>query len=339
MIFDFTIITKNIDGLCIYAINVLEKILKYNNFDDDIFLLHHSQQKKYGNQIKNLKIINNTTFHRMKIGFFLKDIYYSPTHHGPIFHKNKIITIHDLIPLIYRNKSLKQYIYYRYLLSESIYNTIKIITVSNYTKQMIVKYFNLSKRIDDILVIHNGTDIEKVKEIEVLNLPKKYLFFPGVHSDYKNYKNVVEAFKGLKNKDLFLVVTTTSPNIISYLSRYKFVKIYSNLSYNQIKYLYTHSKGVIYPSLIEGFGLPVLEAARLKKPVITTINSPMSEFIGDKNAIFVDPYSIDQIRNAIIAIEDTNLQPMINNAYQQTINLTWDNHYNKLRNVLIGLKT
>lgn len=327
---DFTIINK-IDGMSIYANKTLENI--YSSFKNDLFLFHYSYKKKILKEV-NYKKISNTILHRLNLGLFDKEFYYSPTHHAPIFNKNKILTVHDITPLILKDKSFKQYIYYKYFLRISIKYTRKIITVSEYTKKRLIENYSLLGRKNDIIVIHNATDIDEINEIEVKNLPEKYLFFPGVHSEYKNYKRVIEALENINDKELFLIITSNNEEIKKYCKEKENVIVVSRLSYGQIKYLYLHSIGLVYPSLIEGFGFPALEAARLNKPIITTKNSSMEELLGKKAAIYVNPYDIKDIKNAIEKLLHDNLSVMINTAYENTKHLIWEKNSKRVVEII-----
>lgn len=328
---DFTIINK-IDGLSIYANKILENI--YNHLDDVQFLFHKGYDNKALLEKINYEKIDSILRHRLKLGLFDREFYYSPTHHGPIFNKNKILTVHDITPLILKDKSFKQYIYYKYFLGTSIKYTKKIITVSEYTKKKLLEHYDLKGREKDIIVIHNATDIDEVQEIKVENLPEKYLFLPGVHSEYKNYKRVIESIEQLNILDLQLVLTTNSDEIKEYCKNYDFVQVLSKLEYGQIKYLYIHSIGLIYPSLIEGFGFPALEAARLKVPIVTTKGSSMEEFLKEGAALYVDSYSTDEIKKVILDLVNNDNSEMIEIAYQNTANLTWDKNANEVIEII-----
>lgn len=328
---DFTIINK-IDGISIYAKKILEHI--YKSFPDDLFLFHTNfKASDIRNKVKHINI-DNMLKHRLSLGLFDKEFYYSPTHHGSIFNKNKVLTVHDITPLILKNKSFKQYIYYKYFLRTSIKHTKKIITDSEYTKQKLLEKYNLKKRENDIVVIRAATDVDEVDEVGVNNLPKKYLLCPGVHSEYKNYKRIIQAFEELDMKDLDLVITTSANKVKEYCKNYSFVKVLSGLEYGQIKYLYLNSLGLIYPSLIEGFGLPALEAARLKIPIITTKGSSMEEFLKDGAALYVDPYSVKDISLGIKKLLNDDLNEMIHTAYENTKNLTWEETAKKVAKII-----
>jgi len=331
MILDFSIIGK-IDGISIYARNILQVI--YTQFLEEKFIFGKNFVDKDILQKTNHQIVDNMLIHRMKFGFATKELLYSPSHHGPIFQKNKIITIHDITPVLFKQKSFKQFIYYSLFLRLSVLNTLKIITVSHFTKDKLIKKYLLDRQRDNIIVIHNGTDIDSVKEETVEDLPQRYLFMPGVHSDYKNYKVVLAALADNTFDNLNLVLTSTNPEIIKYCKQYPFVKVVSNLNYNKIKYLYNNSLGLIYPSLIEGFGLPALEAARLRVPVITSKNSSMQEFLGEKAAFYVDPRNLDEIKESISKVVYQKSNYMLELAYKNTVDLTWSNTASKVLDVI-----
>lgn len=278
---------------------------------------------------KRLKLIRSVFVHRLSLGLALRarsrELYYSPTHHGPIFYRRKILTIHDISPLLIPSKSLKQHIYYRYLLRMSVRYCICIITVSRFTKALLEKHYGLPS--DKILVIPCGTDVEKVESAPMPELEQhKFFLMAGVASEYKNYRRVLEAWKLLDRQDLTLVITSNNPYIGAYCSAHRGVIVKSYVSFNEMVFLYRNAVALVYPSIMEGFGLPALEAARLGTPIITSKDSSMEEFLGKGNALFVDPIDVSGILAAMVQVADGRyLDAMLQGAHQATITLTWEN--------------
>lgn len=145
------------------------------------------------------------------------------------------------------------------------------------------------------------------EEIHVPLLPKDYLLFVGSFYERKNLNNVILAMKDAACQDIPLVVVGDGKPrykqmIIELVQQLKLdnqILILENVYNELLKQLYIRSKAVIYPSLYEGFGLPVIEAMRCGKPVITSNNSSLKE-IGTKACYLLDnPKDKNEISAAI----------------------------------------
>jgi len=327
MIFDFTIIKKDVDGLVVYAKSVYKELVEHFPVSENLYLFREGIGKKGVDKIKYIIL------HRIFGFFFSRKFYYSPTHHGPILNPNKAITIHDITPLLHPNKSFKQFVYYRILLTLSIRNSKRIYTVSEFSKKLIIDNFGVNSSL--VKVIHNGTDINLILAEPLVGVPSNYLLFVGIHSEYKNFELCYKAIRGI-SKDIPIVVVGNWFKIPLIVSNDEFVFQFSNLSYQNIRFLYENAKGLMYASTLEGFGLPALEAARLNCPVITSRNSPMHEFLGPLSARYVDPNSLDSIKSQIQSLlNDSELSFKLSlEAYQKTKNLTWKMHVQILANDL-----
>jgi glycosyltransferase involved in cell wall biosynthesis len=88
--------------------------------------------------------------------------------------------------------------------------------------------------------------------------------------------------------------------------------------------IYSLAQFVIYPSLFEGLGIPVLEAFRCGVPVLTSNQSSLPEVAGDA-ALIIDPYSCDQIANGIVqlASDEKLRETYIQKGYQQAKKFSW----------------
>ena len=336
MVFDFTILEQRLDGIGFYSKKIYDLLLN----DPEMNNVHNTLITRRGypldSKCRQKRIPRVHFFRFFNLGviraLFSDDLYYSPSHHGPVFYGNKIITVHDIIPLLYPRKSFKQYIYYNIFLRFSVRYSKKIITVSNFTKNLIIEYYKVPS--SNIEVIYNGTDIEGITPNEIKNFhDKNFLLMVGVNSEYKNYKKTIEALATIHESPR-LVITTSSQDTIDYCGNKPNVRALEYPTYNQIKWLYQNSMGVLYPSFMEGFGIPVLEAARLKKPVLTSDNSSMSEFLGKGAAIYVNPHETLSIAEGIKKLINNDTSSQVERAYENTKSLSWDRSFHRIRSLL-----
>ncbi len=130
-----------------------------------------------------------------------------------------------------------------------------------------------------------------------LGLVKPYILAVGTREPRKNLERLIEAWKPLKD-DIDLVIAgeagwdaTSTGTKLSELPQ---IKLLGKVDDTTLAVLYTNAEVFAYPSLYEGFGLPILEAFYFGTPVLTSNVSSMSEIAGNA-ALFVDPLSVDEI--------------------------------------------
>lgn len=180
-------------------------------------------------------------------------------------YKNSYVVIHDLRV---KEKEIKQKTLFRLEMSlltrYFIYCCKKVVTVSNFSKDRMLHFYPKLKRINkEPLVACNGYEhVYDIKEEAVDGVDGDFYFTVGSLYKYKNFKYVVELAMKNPNKQFVIaggVVEKLSQNEIEKerLSNCKFVGYIND---GQLKWLYSHCKGYILPSLYEGFGLPPLEA-------------------------------------------------------------------------------
>ena len=338
MIFDFTILRPRLDGMGIYSKNIFERL---NDMIQDGTLLIN---RKFANDNpdvcrgRKVKLIRKVLLHRCSPGLYLsstsKELYYSPTHHGPIFYRRKIITIHDLIPLLIPTKSIKQFVYQLIFMRLSVKFCRHIITDAILTKTLIEKHLGVPGR--KISVIVPGTDVEKTVPKPITDLVcKKYFLMVGVNSEYKNYRRVLEAYRRIGNTEIGMVITSNDPVIAEYCSKFAGVEVRRYLDLDELVFLYKSAMALVTPSLMEGFGLPALEAARLRVPIITSKGSTMEEFLGAGNAIYVQPESDNQIETAMRTVMHGDYpEHLRTQAYEATASFTWEGTASKVKQLL-----
>ncbi len=245
------------------------------------------------------------------------DVLFCPANTAPIFvpkNKKLVVTIHD-VAFITHPKSFSTFfrIYYKLIMPIIIKRANKIITISHFSKQEIVKYYPDAK--NKIEVIHLGLD-EKYRIIQKTQKENQILYV-GSLNERKNFKAVLKAFYRMQINCKLLVVGNFSSNFVlddESLSLIKEAKkndnivFKSNVTDEELVDIYNASKLFLFPSFYEGFGFPPLEAMACGTPVITSNVSSMPEVCGDA-ALYVDPHNIDDITSKIeLLLSDEALQ-------------------------------
>lgn len=241
------------------------------------------------------------------------DVLHVPHYNVPIFYKGKmIVTIHDLTHLIYPEflPNKFAYFYAKFMIWVALKKADKVITVSQNTKNDILKMFKVNP--DKIEVIYNGVGEEFVKKdkesIEYLydkfNIPKnkKIIMYVGNLKPHKNLERLLEAYSKINNKEetcLLLVGKAFEKyNALEdkeiQLGINDYVIHTGIVTQDELVDLYNLADLFVFPSLYEGFGLPVLEALACGTPVVCSNTSSMPE-VGEDDVGYFNPYDIDEM--------------------------------------------
>ncbi|MDO8573890.1 MAG: glycosyltransferase family 1 protein, partial [Candidatus Daviesbacteria bacterium] len=171
------------------------------------------------------------------------------------------------------------------------------IAVSKATKLDLIKKIKINP--EKVTVAYEGYNKDKFKKDPEVNSLKGYYLFVGTVQPRKNLERVIKAVAKIKNKNLIIVGSRgwlsdkiyQLPKELGIEDRVKFL---GHVPDEELPPLYSNAEALLFPSLFEGFGLPILEAQACGCPVITSNISSMPEVAG-KGAIYVDPYSVDDI--------------------------------------------
>ena len=207
-----------------------------------------------------------------------------------------ILTIHDLVGMV-QLRGLKKKIYYLFWIYFPIKKAKYITVISPKSKDEILKYF--PDAADKITVIPNCLTIEAAPLILNKNNPVSRILIIGT----RHNKNIDRIFKSLIGITCELeIVGELSDEQKKFLheNRFTFQNV-SKVSEEELLQVYDRSDILCFPSLYEGFGLPILEAQARNCAVITSNISPMKEVAGEA-AELVDPESVEEIRNAVLML-------------------------------------
>jgi len=230
---------------------------------------------------------------------------------------------------------------YRKVLRSVTRKAKKIIAVSEHTKKDLQEMFNIPE--ERIQVIYNGVNPEfgeksktsKPDLMKKLGLQKPYFLYTGVWRDHKNIVGMIKAFAAV-NKNLGdqynLVITGRHnpsykeiPDTVNEMKLEEDVHLVGLVSEDDLKALYQHALAYIFPSFYEGFGLPPLEAMQCGTPVTASNKSAIPEVCGEGNALFFDPYSIDDMREKMrtIATDASVRQRLVDAGFERVKFFDW----------------
>ena len=215
-------------------------------------------------------------------------------------HATNVTTVHDFVYEYYRT-GLPKMIHHQQK-KRAVLNSEAIICISNNTKTDLLHFF---PQVDDkkVHVIYNGvsevfTPVENRIIPDFIKVFGDYVLYIGIRKDpHKNFMNLVKA---LQLQSTFkLVLIGGGPLVEAETNHYdKYIKgrytHLSNVSNEQLNLLYNFAFALVYPSVYEGFGIPILESQRAGCPVIATNRSSISEVAGEA-AILTESGSTEDI--------------------------------------------
>jgi glycosyltransferase involved in cell wall biosynthesis len=275
------------------------------------------------------------------------DLLHSPYFSAPLFLPAKtVVTVHDVIPLVmpkYRERPQSRM--YTDFVAFTVRRADAIITVSQYSKQDIVRMLKIPE--ERIHVIGNAVDssyrpitdkrlIDSVRER--YGIGPKYLLYFGGFDIRKNVERVLQAYAALPESiqeeyqlviagRLHLLGHPLYPDprpLIQELGLDERVVMTGQIREQDKAPLYSAAALYLFPSLYEGFGIPVLEAMACGAAVVTSSITALPEVVGDA-ARLVDPYSVEAITEAMTELlEDDALRNSLRErALERARHFSW----------------
>jgi glycosyltransferase involved in cell wall biosynthesis len=245
-------------------------------------------------------------------------------------------TMHDLVPLKLPYASADRKRYYYKLMRAVARRADRIVTVSESSRRDIIEFFPFAEpkivntyqavRVPDAVLQESDDDVAAAIH-SIFNLPfKGYFLFFGAIEPKKNVNRLIEAYLSLATKTPLVIVgrrTWGADEELRLLQRdevqplkatFKTIRRIDYLPRALLMRLIRGAKAVTFPSIYEGFGLPVLEAMMLGTPVLTSNVSSLPEVGGDA-ALYVDPYDPRSIRAGLAQLDsDAQLRATLSAA-------------------------
>ena len=303
-------------GVSVYTKNLVEALLKVDKKNEYVFFFASLRRRleEAGldlgkHEVKSFKIPPTlldglwNQLHLYPLENFVGevDVFHASDWTQPPAKKAKLVTtIHDISFLRYPNTvHPKVLAAQRRRLAWVKKEADMIIAVSRATKKEIIELLGIPEKKIKVIYEALSFDFKKIKplvDLKKLGIKKPYLLASGSQAPRKNIERVIQAFSLLSKKDdLQLVITG------NYKPRGKLparIVLPGFIVREEWAGLLQGAKVLVYPSLYEGFGLPILESFYLGTPVVTSNLSSMKEVAG-KGAVLVDPLAVDSIVKGI----------------------------------------
>lgn len=268
------------------------------------------------------------------------DLFFSPGYNSPLLCPAPFVfTIHDLSHIYCpENSSPLIRLYYTTILKRACHRAVSILTVSEFTRAQIVEWSEISP--EKIVNVSCGVDSSYHPGDDPCKFPFPYFLCVSNRKRHKNEFRIVEAFaKSGIAPEIHLVFTGQwTAAITRHIAQFGMtanVHFAGTVPETKLPSLYRGAVALVFPSLYEGFALPVLEAMACGTPVVTANVTAMPETAMDA-ALLVDPTSVDEIAAAIKRIAgDTSLQSELRKkGLARATQFSWSKTAAKVREVL-----
>ncbi len=331
-------------GISRYFVELMSRLPEGYEFDnsivlsDNVYLNGASDKLAKGRPFRHVvrgdfrikALVNKIdSLRRVRAGRF--DVFH-PTYYDPYFLKSLkrpyVITVHDMIHEKFREMFSPKDKTEKFK-KEVVAKADKIIAISQNTKKDIIDIYGIPD--DRIEVIYHGHSRSERQAVPVDGLPDKYILFVGQRGGYKNFDRLLRAFARIHRiyPEIKLVCTgqvfggqemadISSLRLEDAVYRY-FV------SDAQLEYLYNKALCFVFPSLYEGFGIPILESFAARCPIALSNTSCFPEIARD-GGLYFDPYDEDSVYETLMKlIDDSSLRgELVAKGSAILQNYSWD---------------
>lgn len=348
-------LTQRITGVQRFAIEISKELRAIYPYNKLVFVCPYNiVQKEVADELGVTKIGNHTghLWEQIDLPMYLKKcgnpllLNFCST--APVFYKNKITTLHDITFIRYpKTFSFKFNLLYRILIPLILKTSKHIFTVSQFSKDEIISYYHVNEK--KISIIYNAVNdnFKTVKKEFLSN--EKYLIAVSSIKENKNFPIVLRAFllahKEVPNLKLYIIgdLRTNSfkgmDTMINEISKHSNIKILGRVSDSDLIKYYSNAVAFIFPSLYEGFGIPVLEAQACGCPVIAANSSSLPEVLNG-SALTCSPLSEKEFYHHIKSLLQSPqlAEELIEKGYNNVKRFSWVNSANKILNIIIKIE-
>ena len=317
-------LTQNITGVQRFAHEIVKELDKIVKKNEIVILIPKNilfKDLKYKNiEIKKVGILKGHLWEQLELPYYVwrnQGRLLNLCNTAPIINTG-IVNICDISPKINPNFFSKKFsIFYKVLYWFITKTSLKILTISNFSKVEIIENYKINP--NKINVIHCGWQhmngvIEDKKILEKLQLKNKE-FYLGVSSinPNKNFKYIIELAK-LYPEKIFVIVGKLNQKVFGDMNLEKIENLVwaGYVTDEELKALYKNTLGFIYPSFYEGFGIPPLEALACGCKKVYISNTSCLLEIFEDSVIYLNPYKVEEILNEKEVIKEEKMKKILN---------------------------
>ena len=324
-------------GIGRYVENLVENVLALDKENEYVLFVNKDFKDKAENFKSKVKVVTVDIPHyslkeQIIFPFILAreklDLVHFPAFNLPVFYfGHYVVTIHDLIKHVSRGKETTtrwpgiywlKYLGYRLVFAVVIRRAWTILVPSAFIKEELIKNYHLKP--EKITVTYEGVSKKESSEIKIPTADwakKPYLLYVGNVYPHKNIVRLIEAVKLINSEKLpitLVVVCARSVFLeklqekIKELQAEKLVNLVGFVTDEELAGLYQRAVAFVFPSLMEGFGLPGLEAMAYGTPVLASA-IPVFKEIYQEAAVYFDPQNPQDIADKIkLVISDKKVR-------------------------------
>jgi glycosyltransferase involved in cell wall biosynthesis len=344
-------------GLGIYTLNVAKELCKNKDIKLEVIINQKIGQKYLEKQNINVfpspsMLLSNKGwvaqlarifYLNIKLLFLSRknNVVLNTVPEGSLFIQNQVTVIHDILPILFKKEYSKSYYYYKYYVPLILKRSKKIVVPSQSTKNDIVNMYKIKS--DKVIIAPNGYDSHHftpgtINDVDLLKRKygvDEYFLYVGNMYPHKNLSRVIKSFISINDQypEIKLLIVGDKSHWNYKNIKYQVdinkmndtIKFLDYVSYEELPVLYSGALAFVYPSLYEGFGLPIIEAMACGSPVITSNLSSLKEIAND-SALTINPESVDELSGAMRKIiNDKSLRStLITKALKHVKNYSWE---------------
>jgi glycosyltransferase involved in cell wall biosynthesis len=367
VLIDGTTISKKIDGLSQYILNVV-KYIDTSDIDYTLIVRPNQCPEEYveifrskGINIEEVMIPAIGPLREYKFRKYLRehqvyDAAFVPSNQFPVsLTIPSLYTIHDIIYEQYPEQLGKMgWLKSKFLhwnVSVGMKLSKKVIAVSNYTRQELLRIHGERYK-EKIAVVYEGWEHLQQRH---LNMPKcpifeRYLLYVGSSRGHKNLNGLMAAIHLCQDQipcNMGLIIVGNNSMLSSHQleqmetlnKQRKLIHLTGWISNDELSGFFQHAEGLIFPSLCEGFGIPVLEAYYYKLPLLLSNCSSLPEVAGDA-AIYFTPHSPSDIADKIVSFINMDTEQkdqLIALESKRLLNFSWKNTAKEIDRMILEL--
>lgn len=339
---------QSFGGVITYWDRLIENLLQIGV--NPTIILHKPNNFQLNLNLNRIKVIDSSADLK-QFNLFHSTSYTLPQSSGI----KQVVTIHDTIDELFPD-NITNFQGHKIHLSklqasiqECINNASHIIAISNNTKNDIIRFYDVTDK--PITVIYHGLsdlfhnshligDRTIQEHLNKYKIEKPFILFVGGRKKYKNFISLLKAYaySGFyKDLDFVVVGSETffdsdEEEIVSKFNLWNQVKLTGYLQPQELISFYRATNAFIFPSLYEGFGLPLIEAMACKSPTACSDITIFRE-IGGGIPIYFDPYDIDDIITSLKKLIEEDQSDRIMKGKQYSINFNWEKTVKQLLSI------